>query len=103
MSYCAAATACISADMAASRVMAYPRSVAFMGFSLMIVQNQGVVVGATVDLKMRPTTGPSVIPAPDIIVVFIPVIRPTALAGGYQNEFPVVTHGRSKKVRGRQC
>jgi hypothetical protein len=26
----------------------------------MIVQNQGVVVGATVDLKMRPTTGPLV-------------------------------------------
>jgi hypothetical protein len=58
----AAATACISADIAASRVMAYPRSVDFRGFSLMIVQNQGVVVGATVDQKMRPTTGPSISP-----------------------------------------
>ena len=30
------------------------------------------------------------------------MIRPTAFAGGYQNEFPVVTHGWSEKVRGRQ-
>ena len=59
----------------------------------MIVQNQGVVDGATVERKMRPTTAPSICPALYVVVVFVLVIRPTAFAGGYQNEFPVVTHG----------
>ena len=81
--YCAAATACINADIAASRVMAYPRSVDLMGLSLMIVQNQGVVVGATVDRKLRRLPALKM-PASDVIVIFVPAIRPTALAGGYQ-------------------
>jgi hypothetical protein len=51
---------------------------------------------------MRPTTAPSICPALYVVVVFVLVIRPTAFAGGYQNEFPVVTHGWSEKVRGRQ-
>src|SRR6185295_10148240 len=49
-----------------------------------------------------PDHWPLKMPASDVIVIFVPVIRPTALAGGYQNEFPVVTHGWSEKVRGRQ-
>jgi hypothetical protein len=68
---------------AASRGMTYPRSVGFRGFSLMIVQNQGVVVGATAERKMRPTTGPSTSPRRASQSSFVPVIRPTVFAGEY--------------------
>jgi hypothetical protein len=59
----------------------------------MIVQNQGVLPAPRSSGKCA-RHRPFDIPASYVVVVFV--------AGGYQNEFPVVTHGWSEKVRGRQ-